>query len=63
MPIIEPVDVDVIKSIIEYLVEKGIDSITVNADVAKEISEYVKEIEQDLLGKKGELPRHQIPSF
>ena len=50
------------KEMAKYLVEKGIDSITVNADVAKEISEYVKEIEQDLLGKKGELPRQYTPS-
>ncbi len=34
------------KEMVKYLVEKGIDSISVNADVAKEISDYVFEIEK-----------------
>ena len=49
------------KEMVKYLVEKGIDSISVNADVAKEISEYIKKIENEILGKKGELPREYQP--
>jgi phosphoenolpyruvate-protein kinase (PTS system EI component) len=33
------------KEMVKFLVEKGIDSLSVNADVAKEISDYVAEIE------------------
>ncbi|MEK6845020.1 MAG: putative PEP-binding protein, partial [Nanoarchaeota archaeon] len=50
------------KEMVKFLVEKGIDSISVNADVAKEISDYVKKIEDENLGKKGELPRKYQPS-
>jgi len=46
---------------VKFLVESGIDSISVNADVAKEISDYVAQIEKEFLGKKGELPRHYNP--
>ena len=50
------------KEMVKFLIEKGIDSISVNADAAKEISEYVKKIEEEFLGKKGELPRkYQSP--
>ncbi len=49
------------KEMVKFLVEKGIDSISVNADVAKEISEYAKKIEDEFLGKKGELPRKYQP--
>lgn len=49
------------KEMVKFLVEKGIDSISVNADAAKEISEYVKKIEEEFLGKKGELPRKYKP--
>ena len=35
------------KKMVEFLVGKGIDSISVNADVAAEISEYVSELEKD----------------
>jgi len=41
------------KEIVKYLVESGIDSISVNADVAKEISDYIAEIEKQI----GEEPR------
>ncbi|MDD5012357.1 MAG: phosphoenolpyruvate synthase [Candidatus Nanoarchaeia archaeon] len=41
------------KDMVKFLVEKGIDSISVNADVAKEISDYVAEIER----VRGEEPR------
>lgn len=34
------------KEMVEFLVKNGIDSISVNADAAKEISEYVAELEQ-----------------
>jgi pyruvate, water dikinase len=34
------------KEMVKFLVQQGIDSISVNADVAKEISELVKEIEE-----------------
>src|SRR4030043_742910 len=41
------------KEMVKFLVEKGIDSISVNADMAKEISDYIAEIEKQL----GEEPR------
>ena len=41
------------KEMVKFLVENDIDSISVNADMAKEISEYVAEIEKE----KGESPR------
>jgi hypothetical protein len=34
------------KEMVEFLVKKGIDSISVNADKAREISEYIKELEE-----------------
>ncbi len=49
------------KEMVKFLVEKGIDSISVNADAAKEISEYARKIEDEFLGKKGELPRKYHP--
>jgi pyruvate,water dikinase len=45
------------KEMVKFLVEKGIDSISVNADVAKEISDYVAEIEK----QRGEEPRQYQP--
>ncbi len=41
------------KEMVKFLVEKGIDSISVNADVAKDISDYVAEMEKE----RGEEPR------
>jgi len=41
------------KEMVKFLVEKGIDSISVNADMAKEISDYIAEIEKH----RGEEPR------
>ncbi|VVB84107.1 Phosphoenolpyruvate synthase [uncultured archaeon] len=41
------------KEMVKFLVERGIDSISVNADMAKEISDYVAEIEKEM----GEGPR------
>jgi len=46
------------EEMVKFLVEKGIDSISVNADVAKKISDYVAEIEKE----KGEEPRQYQPS-
>jgi len=45
------------KEMVKFLVEKGIDSISVNADVAKEISDYISEIEKQI----GEEPRQYQP--
>lgn len=45
------------KEMVKYLVEKGISSISVNADVAKDISEYVKEIEDSLIKGTDKEPR------
>jgi pyruvate,water dikinase len=36
------------KEMVKFLVEKGIDSISVNADMAKEIADYVAEIEKQM---------------
>ncbi len=46
------------KEMVKFLVEKGIDSISVNADVAQEISEYVKKIEQSIVENTDKEPRH-----
>ncbi|MEJ2268004.1 MAG: hypothetical protein P8X70_02930 [Nanoarchaeota archaeon] len=45
------------KEMVKFLVEKGIDSISVNADVAKEISDYIAELEKE----RGEEPRQYEP--
>jgi len=45
------------KEMVKFLVEKGIDSISVNADVAKEISDYIAEFEKQI----GEEPRKYHP--
>jgi phosphoenolpyruvate-protein kinase (PTS system EI component) len=37
------------KEMVKFLVEKGIDSLSVNADAAKEISEYVEELEKEII--------------
>lgn len=42
------------KEMVEFLIKHGIDSISVNADVAKEISELVKELEEKGFSKKEE---------
>lgn len=49
------------KEMVEYLVKQGIDSISVNADAAKEISDYVAELEKNILREKGEEPRKYQP--
>ncbi len=45
------------KEMAKFLVENGIDSISVNADVAKDIAEYVKEIEEGLVKGTDKEPR------
>ena len=45
------------KEMVRFLVEKGIDSISVNADVAKELGEYIYEIEQEVLKGTDKEPR------
>jgi len=45
------------KKMVKFLVEKGIDSISINADVAKEISDYIAELEKE----RGEEPRQYQP--
>ena len=40
------------KEMVKFLVERKIDSISVNADAAKEISDYILELEGENLGKK-----------
>ncbi len=45
------------KEMVKFLVEKGIDSISVNADMAKEISDYIAEIENELVKNTDKEPR------
>jgi pyruvate, water dikinase len=45
------------KEMVKYLVEKGIDSISTNADKAAEIAEYVAEIEKSLVAGTDKEPR------
>ena len=49
------------KEMVKFLIEKGIDSISVNADAAKEISEYVKEIERKQVEGTDKEPRAYQP--
>jgi len=50
------------KEMAKFLVEKGIDSISVNADVAKEISDYIAEIEKQLVQGTDQEPREYQPT-
>jgi len=45
------------KEMVRFLVENGIDSISVNADKAKEIAEYVAQLEQEKIKGTDEEPR------
>ena len=45
------------KEMVKFLVEQGISSISVNADAAKEISEYVAEIERSMISGTDAEPR------
>ena len=49
------------KEMVKFLVEQGINSISVNADAAKEISDYIEELEKLILREKGEEPRKYTP--
>ena len=49
------------KEMVKFLVEKGIDSISVNADVAADIANYVAELESKLEGKIREQKEEQEP--
>jgi len=49
------------KPMAKFLVESGIDSISVNADVAKEIADYILEIEEGLSKGTDEEPRQYQP--
>jgi len=49
------------KEMVKFLVETGIDSISVNADVAKEISDYIAEIENKLVRDTDKEPRKYHP--
>lgn len=49
------------KPMVKFLVEKGIDSISVNADIAADIAVYVAEIEQKIKLESGEEPRQYQP--
>ncbi len=45
------------KEMVKYLVEKGIDSISVNADVAADIAQYVSELEHEKIKDTDKEPR------
>jgi len=49
------------KEMVKFLVEKGIDSISVNADAAHDITNYVKEIEESLIKGTDKEPRKYNP--
>ncbi len=49
------------KEMVKFLVEKGIDSISVNADMAKEISDYIEEVERELIKDTDKEPRQYKP--
>jgi pyruvate,water dikinase len=49
------------KEMVKFLVEKGIDSISVNADLANEIAEYVKQIEEEILKGTDKEPKKYQP--
>src|SRR3989344_5879348 len=49
------------KEMVKFLVEQGISSISVNADAAKEISDYIAEIEKDLVKGTDKEPRKYKP--
>ncbi len=49
------------KEMVHFLVEKGIDSISVNADAAAEISDYIAEVEKELVKNTDKEPRQYQP--
>jgi pyruvate,water dikinase len=50
------------KEMVRFLIEKGIDSISVNADVAKDISDYIEKLEKELISRTDKEPRQYQPS-
>jgi pyruvate, water dikinase len=50
------------KEMVKFLIESGIDSISVNADVAKDISDYVSQLEYDLVKGTDKEPRKYDPN-
>ena len=51
------------KEMVKFLVEKGIDSISVNADMAKEISDYIAEIEKQIGEEPRQYQKKEIEEF
>ena len=49
------------KEMVKFLVGNGIDSISVNADVAKDISDYVKKLEDEMITGTDKEPRKYQP--
>jgi len=49
------------KEMVKFLVENGIDSISVNADMASEITDYIKEIEESMIKGTDNEPRKYNP--
>ena len=49
------------KEMVKFLVEKGINSISVNADAAHDIAEYVSQIEGESVKGTDEEPRKYVP--
>jgi pyruvate,water dikinase len=50
------------KEMVKFLIENGIDSISVNADAAREISDYVAEVERGIVQGTDNEPRKYQPS-
>ncbi len=48
------------KEMVEFLLKKGIDSISVNVDVAAEISEFIKEIEEKIEVEEIKQPEEEV---
>ena len=46
------------KEMVKFLVEKGIDSVSVNADAAADIAEYIRELEESAVKNTDKEPRH-----
>ena len=49
------------KEMVKFLVERGIDSISVNADVAADIANYVEELEKNIIKGTDKEPRQYQP--
>lgn len=51
------------KEMVKFLVERGIDSISINADAAGEITNYIEEIEKNMVKGTDKEPRKYAPSI